>query len=180
MPKRTGLAALVATAVLATVSCSGTPAAAPPSTPGGTTSTTVAPTTTASAVTDAEVCGSLERTGKPFYPTYAQLMKNEKLTIKPIVLSAQLATLSTTGVPEGSSEIDGTSVINNASPVTRESLTRMVRDADRLAQRYADAATGATVGSDITEIVNSFTDALVTCTKAGYQPTWFDPEVLLK
>lgn len=157
------------------------PTAAPSNATGIPASSTTPATATpaAAATTDADVCRSLERTGKPFYPTFAQLMKNETLNIEPITLSAQLAALSTTGVAQGSNEIDGTSVINKASPDLREKITRLVRDADRLAQRFADAAQGAAVGPDVTDIVNSFTGALIACHQAGYPPSWFDPKALV-
>lgn len=172
---RAALPGMLIAAALVACSSPSTGTAAPAPTPAAT-KTAVAPATTDD---DGTVCRSLERTGKPFYPTLGTLLRNEQLTIKPATLSAQLATLATTGVPDGSNETDGTAAINKASADLREKVTRMVRDADRLAQRYADAATGATVGSDITDIVNSFTDGLIACAKAGYPPIWFDPRALV-
>lgn len=151
--------------------------------PGATTGLITTPVTTTTTgnpqgSTDELVCTSLAKTGQAFYEkTYSPVMHKTELRVDPISLAAQLGALTTTGAPSGS--IDGTSAVLNASPTVREKLTIMVRDADRIAQRYADAATGAVIGSDITPIVNSFTDALIACSKAGYQPRWFDPKSLV-
>jgi hypothetical protein len=142
-------------------------------------SVTPASSPSVSSVTDPAVCASLAKVGKAFYErTYTPLMHSESIAASPIDLAAQLGALATTGATGGS--IDGTVAISGASPDIREKLTRMVRDADRLAQHYADVARGTTPGSDLTIMVNTFTDGLIACTRAGYQPDWFDPESLVK
>lgn len=156
----------------------GTPTAGPSSAP-----TTVASTPAAVSPTDAQVCGDVERLGERFYTkTFAPLIMqpgtNASTNVTPIELSAQLAALTTIGSEPG--ELDGSDAIAAASPGVSSAMITMVRDADRLAQRFADASvSGVVVGSDVTPIVNSFTDALIACTQAGYQPTWFDPEALV-
>lgn len=171
---------LLAAALMAIAGCSSGPtqSAAGTSSPATTTTASSTPSAavTIAVTTDETVCLSLEKTGHGFYPTYASIMKKQPVSIQPIELSAQMAVLSTTGAVEGS--IDGAGAINQASPDLRLKLSTMVRDATQTAQRFADAATGAVAGSDITPIVNSFTSALVACTKAGYQPSWFDPAAL--
>jgi hypothetical protein len=134
------------------------------------------------STTDAKVCAGedgLEQRGKAFYPTYKQLMQThgQAMSVKPIELSAQLAVLTTVAA-EGN-EIDGSATINQASSDVRLAVTKMVRDADRLAQHYADVAKGdLSANSDVTPIINSFTDALIACSKAGQQPSWFNAQEL--
>jgi hypothetical protein len=147
---------------------------------------TLAPIVTTSApsvsTTDVKVCtgvAGLGERGKGFYPTYKQLMQTQgrAMTMQPIELSAQLAVLTTVAAEEN--QIDGSAIINQASPDVRLAVTKMTRDADRLAQHYADVAQGGLAGnSDLTPIVNSFTGALIACAKAGYQPSWFNPQEL--
>lgn len=157
------------------------PASAPP--------TSTAPTSAvrtpvaAVATADAEVCGDLERVGESFYTdTFApMLMENGtdlSLNVEPLQLSAQLAALTTIGAETG--QIDGAEAIGNTSAAVRTPMITMVRDADRLAQRFVDASvTGVLVGNDVTEIVTSFAEALAACTTAGYQPAYFDPAALI-
>jgi hypothetical protein len=161
-------------------------AGSPKSADSTTTSTTASPTTTSATpsatAVNVKVCkggDGLEWRGRGFYPTYKQLMQTtgQGMAIQPVELAAQLAGLTTIGA-EGD-EIDGSAMIDKSSPEVRLALTRMIRDADRLAQHFVDVSNGAPAANpDMTAIVNSFTDALIACSKAGQQPSWFKPEEL--
>lgn len=172
--------ACLAVAALLAGGCSGgdqeTSAPAPGSGAASMTPTATGGTTAVSA--DAAVCGSLGKVGRAFYEgAYTDLIEDETTAVQPIQLAAQLGALATTGAPEG--EIDGSAAIAAASPAIRQPMIAMTRDADRLAQRFVDVAQGAVTGSDVTAVVNTFTNALVACSRAGYQPVWFDPAALL-
>ena len=101
------------------------------------------------------------------------------MSISPVELAAQLAGLTTVAA-EGDG-IDGSAIVDQAGSDIRLPVSTMIRDADRLAQHYADVVKGGlSANSDMTPIITSFTNALVACTKAGYQPTWFKPEELVR
>jgi hypothetical protein len=58
----------------------------------------------------------------------------------------------------------------------------LVRDADRLAQRFDDIANGSSasgVDRELAALFTSFTDALIACARAGHAPAWFNPDDLL-
>lgn len=179
--KRIALPLLASVAVVSGCSGGGEPVDAP--TTAGTTSATTASaavtaTTPALAAADAPVCGSLGQVGRAFYEgSYSDLMKTQSTTVDPIQLAAQLSALTTVGAPPGS--INGAAAIAAASPAVSVALITLTRDADRIAQRYIGVAQGAVTGSDVTPIIDSFTEALIACTRAGYQPIWFDPAALL-
>lgn len=98
------------------------------------------------------------------------------MNIDPLTLTSQLRALTKVGATSGD---DGSAAINEASPDVRLALNNMIQDADRMAQHYADVASGMpTAESDVTPIVNTYTGALVACTKAGFRPKWFDPNEL--
>jgi hypothetical protein len=64
----------------------------------------------------------------------------------------------------------------------RLALEKVVHDADRLAQRFADIANGSSasgVDRELTSMFASFTDALIACAKAGHAPAWFNPNDML-
>ena len=130
--------------------------------------------------TDAIVCSGkdgLENRGKDFYPTFKEIILTDESSIKPVTLSAQLANLTTIAATHN--EIDGSETINQASPDVRLAITKMIRDDDRIAQHYTDVENGIlSAESDVTAIVNSYTDAVIACTLSGNQPTWFIPEDL--
>lgn len=134
------------------------------------------------ATTDRVICGDLENVGKTFYSdTYAPMMKGggAAMNVQPITLTAQLAVLTTVGAEPG--EIDGTAAISEASPKVRKEVFGMVKDADRLAQHFADVAKGGLgANGDLTAILTSFTGALVACAEAGYSPSWFKPGELTR
>ncbi|MHA6780267.1 hypothetical protein ACVGOW_04590 [Pseudonocardia saturnea] len=132
--------------------------------------------------TDAQVCGDLEQLGGTFYtetfaPLLTQDQNNVSMNVVPIELSAQLAVLTTIGAATG--EISGAEAIANSSPTVRAPMITMVQDADRLAERFAATSlSGVLASSDVTAILTSFAKALVACTQAGYQPSYFDPIAL--
>lgn len=144
--------------------------------------TSSTPTAVMSSIskTDAIVCSGedgLEDRGKDFYPTYKEILLTDESSIKPVTLSAQLAYLTT--IAETGNGTDGSETINEASSDVRLAITKMIRDADRIAQHYTDVENGIlSAESDVTPIVNSYTDALIACTLSGNQPTWFIPEDL--
>ena len=166
--------------------CSGVTSGAP--VPASVAVTTTAPlatvTTVSTANFDRKVCAGedwLAQRGQGFYPTYRQLMQSggQGMSISPVELAAQLAGLTTVAA-EGDG-IDGSAIVDQAGSDIRLPVSTMIRDADRLAQHYADVAKGGlSANSDMTPIITSFTNALVACTKAGYQPTWFKPEELVR
>ncbi len=173
---------ILACAGLVLAGCSDGAPGADPVAESSAMSTSTLPTTatlSSPSTIDAAVCGGedgLEYRGKGFYPTFEQLMltDGQDVSIAPISLSAQMAALTTIGA--SGDEIDGSDVIDTASPDVRLALNKMIRDAERLAQHYADVANGSlTANSDLTPIIDSFTGALIACTTAGYQPTWFNP-----
>jgi hypothetical protein len=49
-----------------------------------------------------------------------------------------------------------------------------------LRDRRFCCALALAANSNMTPIITSFTNALVACTKAGYRPTWFKPEELVR
>lgn len=134
------------------------------------------------ATTDKVICGDLEKLGNTFYAdTYAPMMKSggASMNVQASTLSAQLAVLTTVGAEPG--EIDGTAAIGEASPKVRKEVFSMVKDADRLAQHFADVAKGGLgANPDLTAMLTSFTGALVACAEAGYSPSWFKPHELTR
>lgn len=132
---------------------------------------------------DADICtgaNGVQNRGEDFYKSCLHLIRTDgKSIISAQLLSSQLRSLAAIGAPQG--ETDGSAAINAASPDVRLPLLKVVRDADRLAQRFADIANGSPgsgVDRELTSVIHSFTDALVACTRAGYAPTWFDPNDL--
>ncbi|MBS2993242.1 hypothetical protein AC1659_28495 [Rhodococcus erythropolis] len=149
-------------------------------TPSSATSSTPTADMPSTSKTDAVVCSGkdgLENRGKDFYPTYKEILLTDKSSIQPATLSAQLVSLTT--IAATGKETDGSETINEASSDVRLAITKMIRDADRIAQHYTDVENGIlSAESDVTSIVNSYTDALIACTMSGNQPTWFIPEDL--
>lgn len=132
---------------------------------------------------DSDVCtglNGLQSRGEDFYKTYRSLLRADgKSAVNAKLLSSQLRNLATVGAPPGQG--DGSAAINAANRGVRLPLEKMVRDADRLAQRFADIANGSPAfGADreLTAFFNSFTDALVACARAGHAPAWFNPDDL--
>jgi restriction system protein len=137
-----------------------------------------------SAEADSDICtgaNGLQNRGEDFYQSYRNLTDTERQSvINAKLLSNQLRTLATIGAPPG--QTDGSAAINAASPGVRVPLAKVVRDADRLAQRFADIANGspaAGVDRELAAFFTSFTDALIACARAGHAPAWFDPGDLL-
>jgi hypothetical protein len=137
------------------------------------------------ATTDAQVCGDLARVGAGFYNGYFSAMmiagregRLASTNADPITLAAQLGALTTVGAP--ANQIDGSDAIAHASPAVASAMFSMVKDADRIAQSAANTAvTGLALVNDISPVITSFSKALVACSQAGYQPTYFDPHALL-
>jgi restriction system protein len=132
---------------------------------------------------DSDICigvDGLQNKGEPFYKSYRHLMRTDgKSVVNAQLLSSQLRNLATVGAPSG--RTDGSAAINAASPGVRLPLAKVVRDADRLAQRFADIANGSPasgVDRELTSFFNSFTDALIACALAGHAPAWFNPDDL--
>lgn len=138
------------------------------------------------ADTDEQVCGDLERIGERFYVdmyepfmTSGTFPQSEMAAEESGTVAAVVGALSMVGAPEG--EIDGSEAISQASQPVSEALARMTGDADRSAQRIVDSGLSGMVsgydlgGVDLTQLVTSFTDSLIACTDAGYQPSYFDP-----
>ena len=130
---------------------------------------------------DADVCtgfNGLQTKGEGFYKTYRHLMRTGgRSKINALMLKRELDVLATVGAPPG--QTDGSAAINAASSDVRLALTKMVRDADRLAQRCAHIANGSpTAGIDreITQMINSFTKALIACADAGHAPSGVSPK----
>ena len=137
-----------------------------------------------SAQADSYICtgvNGLQNRGEDFYRSYRNLMgANGQSAVNAKLLSSQLRTLATVGAPPG--QTDGSAAINAASPGLRLPLEKVVRDADRLAQRFADIANGSPasgVDRELNSMFTSFTDALIACAKAGHAPAWFNPNDLL-
>ncbi len=137
-----------------------------------------------SAEADSHICtgaNGLQNRGEDFYQSYRNLTDTDRQSvINAKRLSNQLRALATLGAPPG--QTDGSAAINAASPGLRVPLTKVVRDADRLAQRFADIANGSSasgVDRELAALFTSFTDALIACAKAGHAPAWFDPDDLL-
>jgi restriction system protein len=133
---------------------------------------------------DSQICtgvNGLQNRGEDFYKSYRNLAGAERQSVvNAKLLSRQLRTLATVGAPPG--QTDGSAAINAASPGVRLPLEKVVRDADRLAQRFADIANGSPasgVDRELTSMFTSFTDALIACAKAGHAPAWFNPNDLL-
>jgi restriction system protein len=133
---------------------------------------------------DSHICtgvNGLQNRGEDFYQSYRNLTGAERQSVvNAKLLSSQLRTLATVGAPPG--QTDGSAAINAASPGVRLPLAKVVHDADRLAQRFADIANGSPasgVDRELASMFASFTDALIACAKAGHPPAWFDPEDLL-
>ena len=146
---------------------------------------TVAPDGYRSSVqADSDICtgaNGLQNRGEYFYNSYRNLTGAQRQSVvNAKLLSSQLRTLATVGAPPGQS--DGSAAINAASPGVRLPLAKVVRDADRLAQRFADIANGSPasgVDRELASMFASFTDALIACAKAGHAPAWFNPDDLL-
>jgi len=137
-----------------------------------------------SAQADSDICtgvNGLQNRGEDFYRSYRNLTgTNGQSVVNAKLLGSQLRTLATVGAPLG--QTDGSAAINAASPGLRLPLEKVVRDADRLAQRFADIANGSPasgVDRELTSMFTSFTDALIACAKAGHAPAWFNPNDLL-
>jgi restriction system protein len=137
-----------------------------------------------SAEADSHICtgaNGLQNKGADFYQSYRNLTDTERQSVvNAKLLSNQLRTLATLGAPPG--QTDGSAAINAASPGVRVPLTKVVRDADRLAQRFADIANGSSasgVDRELAALFTAFTDALIACAKAGHAPAWFNPDDLL-
>jgi restriction system protein len=137
-----------------------------------------------SAQADSDICtgaNGLQNRGEYFYNSYRNLTGAQRQSVvNAKLLSSQLRTLATVGAPPGQS--DGSAAINAASPGVRLPLAKVVRDADRLAQRFADIANGSPasgVDRELASMFASFTDALIACAKAGHAPAWFNPDDLL-
>jgi restriction system protein len=142
-----------------------------------------AATRPASTQADADICtgvNGLQNRGEDFYKSCRHLMRaGGESIVNALLLSSQLHTLATVGAPPG--ETDGSAAINAASPDVRLPLSKVVRDADRLAQRFADISNGSPasgVDRELTSLINSFTGALVACARAGHAPAWFNPDDL--
>lgn len=139
---------------------------------GPTTTATSSPQTAAAAspgnAADTTVCAALQDNGDGFYATYRHLLiTGQGMSIDPLTLTAQLKTLAKVG--------DNPTEIDTASPKIRQAINAMVRDADRLAERYAAVANGAPADdTDLTPMINTFTEALIACAKAGHPPSWLD------
>ena len=132
---------------------------------------------------DSDVCtgvNGLQNRGEDFYRSYRNLMGTDgKSVVNAKLLSSQLRKLAMVGAPTG--QTDGSTAIDAASPGVRLPLAKMVREADRLAQRFADIANGSPasgVDCELTSLFNSFTDALIACARAGHAPAWFNPDDL--
>jgi hypothetical protein len=123
----------------------------------------------------------LQNKGEALYNSYRHLMRADgQSVVNAQLLSSQLRNLATVGAPPG--QTDGSAAINAASPGVRLPLAKVVRDADTLAQRFADIANGSTasgVDRELTSLFNSFTDALLACARAGHAPAWFNPDDLI-
>jgi len=133
---------------------------------------------------DSDICtgsNGLQSRGEDFYTSYRHLMRGGgNSVVNARLLSRQLRNLATIGAPAG--QTDGSAALNAASPGLRLPLAKVVRDADRLAQRFADIANGAPatgVDRELTSLFNAFTDALIACAGAGHAPAWFSPDDLL-
>jgi len=139
----------------------------------------------ASVQADSHICigvNGLQNRGEDFYKSYRNLTGTEgQAVVNAKLLSSQLRTLATIGAPPG--HTDGSAAINAASPGVRLPLAKVVRDADRLARRFADIANGSSasgVDRELTSMFTSFTDALIACAKAGHAPAWLNPDDLLR
>jgi restriction system protein len=137
-----------------------------------------------SAQADSHICtgvNGLQNRGEDFYKSYRNLTGAERQSVvNAKLLSGQLRTLATVGAPSG--QTDGSAAISAASPGVRLALEKVVHDADRLAQRFADIANGSSasgVDRELTSMFASFTDALIACAKAGHAPAWFNPNDML-
>ncbi|MGA7050149.1 MAG: restriction endonuclease [Mycobacterium sp.] len=133
---------------------------------------------------DSDLCtgvNGLQNRGEDFYRSCRRLMRTDgESVVAAQLLSRQLRTLATVGAPPG--QTDGSAAINAASPEVRLPLVKVVRAADRLAQRFADIANGSPasgVDRELTALIDSFSDALMACARAGHAPAWFDPDDLL-
>jgi hypothetical protein len=133
---------------------------------------------------DSNIClgvNGLQNKGEALYNSYRHLMRADgQSVVNAQLLSSQLRNLATVGAPPG--QTDGSAAINAASPGVRLPLAKVVRDADTLAQRFADIANGSTasgVDRELTSLFNSFTDALLACARAGHAPAWFNPDDLI-
>jgi restriction system protein len=133
---------------------------------------------------DTHICtgvNGLQNRGEDFYKSFRNLTGTEgQAVVNAKLLSSQLRTLAMVGAPPG--QTDGSAAINAASPGLRLPLAKLVHEADRLAQRFADIAKGspaAGVDRELTSLFDSFTDALIACAKAGHAPAWFNPDDLL-
>lgn len=125
---------------------------------------------------DRIVCGGevgLERWGIGVYSTYKALLRGESSSISATTLARQLTDL--TMIATSVESEDGSKTINDASSDIRLAITKMIQDADRKAQHFTDAADRRfTPDNDVTDAMTSYTNALVACTTAGYQPSWFN------
>jgi hypothetical protein len=137
----------------------------------------------ASTQADADVCvgaDGLQDRGEGFYKTFRHVMLTDgRMSIDPLTLAGQLRTLATVGAPLG--QTDGAAAINAASSDVRLALTKMVRDAERLAPHFADIANGLPTSgpdSELQPLISSFTAALIACRRVGQSPTWFNLDEL--
>ncbi|WP_224403545.1 hypothetical protein [Pseudonocardia sp. ICBG1034] len=129
--------------------------------------------------TDQQVCGDLERVGGAFYNGYYKqlMLSGGHADAVPIQLAAQVSVLTTIGAPDG--EIDGATAIAGASQAVGSAMTGMVRDAAIIGKGAANSSvSGVDHIPDMTSLLTAFTTATVECSKAGYQPSWFDPSEL--
>jgi hypothetical protein len=137
----------------------------------------------AASSSDQEVCtgsAGLEKNGDGFYQTYRHIMlTGQGMTVDALTLTGQLRTLAQVG--KRGEETNGIVAINEASPDVRLAMSQMVNDANRFATQYTDVTNGLPVSSadtDLTPMINTYTSSLVECTKAGFKPSYFDPNEL--
>ncbi|BBG01301.1 MULTISPECIES: hypothetical protein [Pseudonocardia] len=154
------------------------PTSSAPSSPSLISSAPAVPT---AATTDQQVCGDLDRVGGAFYNGYYKqlMLSGGHADAVPIQLSAQTSALTTVGAPAG--QIDGAAAIAAASPAIGSAMTGMVRDAAIAGKGAADSSvSGVNHIPDLTSLLTTFTTSTVECTKAGYQPSWFNPSELAR
>ena len=128
----------------------------------------VAPSTSAG---DARACGALNQYGRAFYvETYRPVMLRGRggyvtMDFEPIRLAAQLGVLDM--------KLDSATLADASQPV-RSALQDAADDAGSLAQAYANVRVYGGRAPELTPIITSFTEALTSCTSAGYQPSYFN------
>lgn len=123
----------------------------------------------ATAEDDLRVCGApdgLETRGMPFFGTMKTFVNEGSVDIIQSELQTQLLALLTIGAPAGLT--DGSQAIDQASFDVKQAMRHLIRDTKALMPEVVYDVPK----EEFSDLIGSFTEAVVACREAGYEPSW--------